>query len=109
MVTVIKWVLSIATILGGIAAVCYFLDRRRDNQKWSVKEKEINNYWWESSELKKQYEKMGYKEFTWSNSDRVDERLAEGKEIVYDIDEKNRIKYRLVNKSGQVLMYRHDT
>jgi hypothetical protein len=104
MATAIAWVLGIATILGGIAAIGYFRDKWRENQQWTVQQKEINNTWWESSELKKQYDTNGYKDFGWSNSNRVAELTAEGGEIVYEVDEKNRIKYMLVNKSGQVLL-----
>ena len=85
--TAIAWVLGIATVLGGIAAVGYFRDKWREKQQWSEKEKEVISPWWESSELKKQCEAKDYEEFGWSNSDRVAERVAEGKEIVYEIDE----------------------
>ncbi|HZX35113.1 MAG TPA: hypothetical protein VFF54_01295 [Thermodesulfobacteriota bacterium] len=106
MTKVIVLVLGIATVLGGIAAVGYFRDKRREKQQWTEKEKEVNNAWWESSELKKQYEAKGCKDFSWSNSERVAERIAGGKEAVYEIDEDNRVRYRLVNKSGQLLLCR---
>lgn len=104
--TVIAWIIGIATVLGGIAAVGYFRDKWREKQEWIEKDKVVNNNWWESSELKKQYEAKGCKEFSWSNSDRVAERIAEGKKVVFETDEENRTKYRLVNKSGQVLVCR---
>lgn len=107
--TVIVWILAIATIVGGVAAVGYFRDKWREKQRWTVEEKEVNSAWWESSELKKQYEADGFKDFSWSNSERVPERIAEGKEIVYELDKKDRIKYKLVNSSGQVLMCRAGT
>lgn len=106
MSTAIAWILGIATVLGGIAAVGFLRDKWREKQQWTEKEKEVNSAWWESSELKKLYEAKGYKDFGWSNSDRVAERVVEGKEIVHEVDQKNRIKYRLVNKSGQVLVCR---
>jgi hypothetical protein len=104
--TAIFWILAIATIIGGIAAVNYFLDKWRERHRWTVEDKEVNSTWWESSDLKKQYEAKGYRDFAWSNADRVAERIAEGKEFVYELDTENRIKYRLVNKSGQVLLCR---
>lgn len=104
--TIIAWVLGIATVIGGIAAISYFLDKWRAKAQWIEKEKEVNTAWWESSELKKQYEEAGCSEFGWSNADRVAERLSSGKEVVYEIDKKNRVKHRLVNKSGQVLLCR---
>jgi hypothetical protein len=102
--TVIVWIIGIATILGGIAAIGYFRDKWREKQQWTEKEKVINNAWWESSELKQQYEAQGCTEFMWSNEDRVAERIATGKEPVCEVDEQNRTKYKLVNKSGQVLL-----
>lgn len=104
--TAIAWILGIATVLGGIAAVGYFRDKWREKQEWTEKDKVVNNNWWESSDLKKQCEAQGRKEFGWSNPDRVAERIAEGKEVVFETDEENRTKYRLVNKSGQVLVCR---
>jgi hypothetical protein len=97
-------VLGIATILGGIAAIGYFRDKWREKQKWSETEKEVNDAWWQSSELKKNYEAQGFTDFSWSNSDRVAERILEGKQIVFETDEEKCIKNRLVNKSGQVLL-----
>ena len=102
--TVIAWILGICTVLGGIAAVGYFRDKWRKKQEWNENDKVVNNNWWESSDLKKQYEARGYKEFGWSNSDRVRELIAEGKELVFETDEESRTKYRIVNKSDQVLV-----
>lgn len=107
--TAIAWILGIATVLGGIAAIGYFRDKWRENRQWTEQQKEINSTWWESSELKKQYEANGYQDFGWSNSDRVAERTAEGREIVYEVDEEKRVKHMLVNKGGQVLLCRKDT
>jgi len=107
--TTIAWILGIATILGGIAAIGYFRDKRREKQQWTEQQKEINDTWWESSELKKQYEENGCNNFGWSNSDRVAELIAEGREIVYEVNEDKRVKYMLVNKSGQVLVCRKNT
>ena len=104
--TVIAWILSIATILGGFAALVYFRDKWRGKQQWNEQKKEVNSAWWESSELKKHYEARSYQDFRWSDPDRVAERVAQGKEVLYELDEKQRIKYKLVNKSGQVLMGR---
>ena len=104
--TVLAFVLGIATILGGIAAICYFRDTWREKQIWTETDKEVNNAWWQSSELKKNYEAQGFIDFSWSNSNRVAERILEGKEIVYETDEQKLIKTKLVNKSGQILLCR---
>lgn len=102
----IAWILGIATVLGGIAAIGYFLDKWHESKQWIEKEKEINSAWWEASELKKHLVANGYTDFGWSNPDRLAERISEGKEVVCEVDEKNSVKYKLVNKSGQVLVGR---
>lgn len=79
----IAWVLGIATLIGGIAAIGYFVDKWRATAQWIEKDKEVNNAWWESSYLRKQYRDAGCGDFGWSNSERVAERLAAGKEAVY--------------------------
>jgi len=100
----IAWILGIATVLGGIAAIGYFRDKWQEKQQCTEKEKLVNTNWWESSELKAQYEANGYTDFGWSNPDRLAERISEGKETVIERDEENRINYRLINRSGQVLV-----
>lgn len=59
--TAIVWFLGIATALGGIAAVGYFLDKWREKQEWTEKEKVVNSNWWESSDLKKNMRRKGVK------------------------------------------------
>ncbi len=102
--TALYSILAVATILGGIAAIGYFRDKWRAKQHLREEEKVVNSAWWESSNLKTEYEAKGYGSFAWSNSDKVEERVAFGKEIVYEVDEKHGVKYKLVNSSGQVLM-----
>ncbi len=81
MSTVFFWILAVATIVGGIAAVSYFRDKWREKQQWVVEDKEVNSTWWESSELKRHYEAKSYKDFAWSNIDRAAERIVAGKEM----------------------------
>ncbi len=107
--TVIAWILGIATVLGGLAALVYFGEKWRQRTRWTDKDKEVNSAWWEASALKKDYEARGYRHFAWSNSDRVAERMAQGCELVHDVDKANRVKYRLINTSGQVLLCRKPT
>jgi len=104
-------ILVIATILGGIAAIWFFYDKYSGKNEFSVENKTVNNTWWESSDLKKSLEADGYNKFAWSNSDRVEERIDEGYEVIFDEDKDkdNKIRYKLVNKSAQVLIGRKNT
>ena len=60
----------------------------------------------ERDALKKEYEAEGFRSFGWSNADRIPERLTEGAEIVYEIDSARKLRAKLVNRSGQVLIGR---
>ena len=105
MIAALQWVLGVATILGGVAAIVYFMEvSRKEKSQWVEKEKEVNSSWWESSDLKKQYDQEGYEHFRWSNSDLVAQRVTEGMEIIYEMDAEGRVKYKLVNESRQVLL-----
>lgn len=107
--TAIAWLLGIATVLGGIAAIFYFGDKWKDRTHFTEEEKQVTSAWWESSDLKKQYEEKGFQSFGWSNADRVAERVAEGAEVIHEIDNERKIKSKLVNRSGQVLTGRKGT
>ena len=90
--------LAIFTILGGIAAIWYFWDKIFIKEE---AEKEVNNAWWEASNLKRKLENKGYS-FRWSNADKVAQRLAEGYEIIFV---KGLFKkHKLINSSGQILI-----
>src|SRR3990172_5962950 len=104
--TVIGWVLAIATILGGIAAIFYFRGKWTERGRFTEQDKEVTSTWWEASDVKKDYEARGFRSFRWSNSDRVAERRDEGAEIIYLIDDATKVKFRLVNRNGQVLIGR---
>lgn len=106
MATAITWALGIATILGGIAAIHYFHDKWKDRNRFTEEEKAVTSAWWEESDLKKEYEANGFRAFSWSNSDRVAERQAEGADVIYLVDKERKVKAKLVNRSGQVLIGR---
>lgn len=89
-----------------VAAVFYFRDKWQERNRFTEQEKEVTSAWWESSSLKREYEAKGFRSFAWSNSDRVAEREAEGAEVIYEIDSDRRVKFRLVNRSAQVLIGR---
>ena len=102
--TALAWALGIATILGGIAAIVYFGDKWKDRNRFTEEDREITSAWWEASDLKKDYEANGFRSFRWSNADRVTERQDDGAEVIYLFDQPRRVKFRLVNRSGQVLV-----
>lgn len=95
--------LAVFTILGGISAVLYFWD------KFFVKEeaeKEVNNSWWESSNLKRKLESKGYS-FRWSSSEKVAQRVNEGYEVVFEKELFK--KHKLINSSGHILIGKKNT
>ena len=96
-------VLGIATVIGGIAAILFFCDIYKKRRQWQEVEKVVNSNWWESSELKKNLKAQGYK-FRWSNADAVEQQRSIGYEIIYEEDNSNKKKYKLINRSGQVLI-----
>lgn len=104
--TAIAWVLGVATIVGGIAAIFYFRDKWKDRNRFTEEDKEVTSAWWEGSDLKRAYESKGFRSFGWSNSDRIPERQAEGAEVIYELDNARKVKSRLVNRGGQVLIGR---
>jgi hypothetical protein len=104
--TAIAWVLGIATVLGGIAAVIYFVDKWKERSRFTEEDKQVTSAWWEASDLKREYEAMGFRSFGWSNADLVAERQAEGAEVIYEVDNGKKSKSRLVNRSGQLLIGR---
>jgi hypothetical protein len=107
--TVMAWVLGVATILGGIAAILYFRDQWKGRNRLTEEDKEVTSAWWEASDIRKDYEAKGYRSFSWSNSDQVAERQVEGAEIIYLIDDERKVKFKLVNRSGQILIGRKGT
>lgn len=64
--------------------------------------------WWEASDLRKEYVGRGLHHFHWSNAERVAEREQQGHEIVQFDSVGTNIRYRIVNKSGQILMAKRD-
>lgn len=71
-------------------------------------DKLVTSAWWEASDLRKEYVGRGLNHFHWSNAERVAEREQQGHEIVYLDAVETNIRYRIVNKSGQVLMAKRD-
>ena len=95
-------IIAIATILGGIGALWFFYDKFFSSKpdlgiqnegipEKTIENKIVNSIWWESSELKKSLEAEGYNTFSWSNSDRVEERIDKGYEVIFDENKDNKI------------------
>ena len=97
-----------------LAAVAIILHRKKDAlddakpRQPTQRDKLVTSPWWEASDLRKDYEGRGLNHFHWSNADRVPEREQQSHEIVYLDDMDANIRYRIVNKSGQVLMAKRD-
>jgi len=100
-----------------LAAVAIILHRKKDAvhaleeskpRPRTHRDKLVTSTWWEASDVRKDYEGRGLNHFNWSNAERVPEREEQGHEIVYLDDATANIRYRIVNKSGQVLMAKRD-
>jgi len=113
-------ILAIATFLGGIVAIWFIYDKffsskpgddiqDEGNLEKIIENKTVNSAWWESSELKSNLEAQGYNKFYWSDDDRVEERIDNGYDLIFDENNDKRIKYKLVNSSDQVLIGKKDT
>lgn len=95
------------------AIIAIVLHRKKDTQQTlpSVQavleeDKLVTSNWWEASDLRKEYVGRGLSLFRWSNGDRVAERQQEGYEVVILKEPEANKRFRLVNKSGQVLVAR---
>jgi len=100
-----------------LAAVAIILHRKKDAlhvlgeskpRQPTQQDKLVTSAWWESSDLRTDYVGRGLNHFYWSNADRVTEREQQGHQIVYLDDTNANIRYRIVNKSGQVLVAHRD-
>jgi len=98
------FILVIATILGGVAAVLYFWEKYQKKKKWYEKDKIVDSAWWESSELKKITDAQGFTAYRWSNPEKVEGRKVNGYSIIYEEDKKNRVRYRLIDKGHKILI-----
>lgn len=74
----------------------------------SERDKLVNSAWWEASDLRKEYQNRGFSRFHWSNAQSVAEREQQEHEVVYLNDASTNTRFRLVNRSGQILMARRN-
>ena len=113
-----KYGLAIAAAVAAalFAALAIMLHRKKDSLSLSVsfahvpieKDKMVTTEWWNASDLRKDYESRGLKSFRWSDAARVPEREQQAFVVVYLEDAVAKIRYRIVNKSGQVLIAKRD-
>ena len=103
-----------------LAAIAIYFHRTKDAQDRAaelnqethrprgsaVQDKVVSSEWWNSSPLRDQYEGRGLYNFRWSNSDRVADCEREGYEVVCDSSSNLNSVYRIVNRSGQILLAR---
>lgn len=75
----------------------------KSHLKWDEKSKTVNNNWLDKSGLQDSAEKEKII-LRWCNSDRIEEYKLKQYDIYYEIDEKKHVRFKLKNKSGQILM-----
>ena len=104
----------VAIVLAGVAIA---LHRKKDTIQSDAanvtvapteKDKVVTSNWWEASDLRNQYLARGLNSFRWSESDRAAEREQRGYEVVYLVDAEANVRYRIINRSGQVLIAKSD-
>lgn len=114
-----KYSIAIAAAIAAVALaiLAVMLHRRQDAvqaaaasapQPPAQRVKLTTSNWWEESDLRKEYVSRGLNQSYWSNAEQVAEREQQGYEIVLLADVEANIQYRLVNKSGQLLMAKRD-
>lgn len=104
----------IAVILAIIAIV---LHRKKDalqvnaataSQAPVEKDKLVNSEWWDASDIRMEYASRGLKNVRWSDPESIARREQQGYEIIYLDDLAANVRYRIVNRNGQVLIGNHD-
>jgi hypothetical protein len=70
---------------------------------WNEETKAVDMEYIHKSGLSEKLEKEGYKLY-WSTFDKVASKKLDGWEIIYEIDEENRTKYRLVVNNEVILI-----
>ncbi len=73
--------------------------------QYREEEKLVEIRWPEISGLQSEAEERGVK-LSWSRPEKVESRLLQGYEIIYEVDKINRVKRKLVLRDGLVLIAR---
>jgi len=77
----------------------------KDRLKWEEREKEINGQWLDKSGFAKHLTDLGIKLY-WSRPDSIPTLELDGWAVLYELDQKNRIRNRLVRYDGTTLLGR---
>ena len=75
----------------------------KDYLKWDEETKLVSPDWLENSGFKEEAEKNGFSLY-WSNPDKVESRLLDGYEVMYELEKLKRVRRKLILKSGAVLI-----
>ncbi|MGE4349673.1 MAG: hypothetical protein AB7D28_07900 [Candidatus Berkiella sp.] len=100
---------AIATIVGTLLAVFYaikkFTSWYHQRNIYRVEDKEVTLRWLEQTPLKQGWEDQGYR-LAWPLLKELEIKKSEGWEVMYEVDDKNKIKYRFVviNNPDHLLM-----
>ena len=71
--------------------------------EWDEEEKRVDSEWLEKSGFKTTAEKSGLT-LRWSTPEKLESRLLEGYEILYEIEKLKRKRRRLVRRDGSILI-----
>lgn len=77
----------------------------KDHLKWGERTKEIDGQWLERSGFANHITAQGIRLF-WSRPDSIATHELDGWSVVYELDQKERIRYRLVRYDGTTLLGR---
>lgn len=100
-----------------LAIIAIVLHRKKDTLQSTAasvhqapveKDKLVNAEWWDASNLRMEYASRGFTRVRWSNPESVARCEQQGYEIIYSDDVAANVRYRIVNKSGQVLIGKRD-
>jgi hypothetical protein len=71
--------------------------------KWDEQVKLVDMSWPQKSGFEAEAEERGL-QLRWSNPERLESRRLDGWDVVYEMDKQQRIRFRIENKSQQVLI-----
>ncbi len=75
----------------------------KDYVEWNEEEKLVDINWPEKSEFNIQAESSGLK-LSWSKPEKIESRLLDGFEIMYEVDKIKRVRRKIVLYDGMVLL-----